>query len=179
MEKIKDRNLLIKGFPNGLKIAEIGVFKGDFSKFIFSEISPSELHLIDIFEGQMCSGDKDGNNIVWTDLEIEYELLKEYFVNFDNVKIHKGFSYDVLLKFDDEYFDIVYIDGDHSYDGVKRDLEVSYKKVKKNGLICGHDYTEKMFMGVVRAVNEFCQENNLQINYLTEDGCPSFCIKKY
>lgn len=161
-----------------LKIAEIGVFKGEFSKFIFDEIDPKELHLIDIFEGQMCSGDKDGNNIVWTDLDVEYQNLKEYFSDFDNVYLHKGFSFDVLSKFNDDYFDIIYIDGDHSYEGVKKDLKISYKKIKKDGLICGHDYTDVMFRSVVMAVDEFCEEMNLKIEYLTEDGCPSFVIIK-
>jgi hypothetical protein len=178
MKKIKDRNLLISEFQKNLKIAEIGVFKGEFSKFIFDKIDPKELHLIDIFEGQMCSGDKDGNNIVWTDLNVEYQNLKNYFHKYDNVYLHKGFSSDVLSKFEDNYFDIIYIDGDHSYEGVKKDLKISHKKVKKDGLICGHDYTDAMFRSVVMAVDEFCEEMNLKIEYLTEDVCPSFVIIK-
>jgi hypothetical protein len=34
------------------------------------------------------------------------------------------------------------------------------------------------FPGVVYAVNEFCSNNNLTIEYLTQDGCPSYLIKK-
>lgn len=172
------RDELIKKFDKNIKICEIGVFMGEFSKKIFKELTPSELHLIDIFEGEMCSGDKDGNNIIWTNLEQQYTLLKNHFNNNNNVHIHKGKSYEVLNNFDDYYFDIVYIDGDHSYDGVKKDLAVSFQKVKPNGLICGHDYTVKMFEGVVRAVDEFCVEKNLSIKYLTNDGCPSYCIVK-
>ena len=38
-----------------LKIAEIGVFKGEFSKFIFDNLKPKELFLVDIFEGYVGS----------------------------------------------------------------------------------------------------------------------------
>lgn len=178
MIKIETRNDLIKSFNKDMIICEIGVFKGDFSKFIKENLNPSELHLIDVFEGQACSGDKDGNNILWTNLNEEYENLKNYFLNDKTVKIHKGRSFDILNNFNDNYFDLIYIDGDHSYEGVKLDLENSFKKVKNGGYICGHDYTSEKFEGVVNAVDEFCKNNNLEINFLTKDGCPSFCIIK-
>jgi len=178
MKIYKDRNLLMKELGNGLNIMEIGVFKGDFSKFIQDEMKPLSLHLVDIFEGDMCSGDKDGNNIVWTNLSNEFNSLKNYFKESNNVFIHKGFSYDILSKFDDGYFDLIYIDGDHSYEGVKKDLNVSYEKTKKGGFIMGHDYTNERFPGVVKAVNEFCDEKELNIDSLTEDGCPTFLIIK-
>ena len=175
---LETRNDLIKTFEKDLVICEIGVFKGEFSEYILENIIPKELHLIDIFDGQMCSGDKDGNNIVWIDLNNQYEILKNKYRDFDNVHIHKGNSVDILKKFEDEYFDIIYIDGDHSFEGVKNDLETSYCKIKNGGFICGHDYTSDKFIGVVKAVDEFCKTKNLNIRTLTKDGCPSFCIKK-
>ena len=93
------RDELLKEFNKNIKICEIGVFMGEFSKKIFKELTPNELHLIDIFEGEMCSGDKDGNNIIWTNLEQQYNLLKNHFNNNNNVYIHKGKSYEVLNNF--------------------------------------------------------------------------------
>jgi len=176
MINFNTRNDLLKSFDKNTIICEIGVFQGEFSKFIKENLSPSELHLIDIFEGNGCSGDKDGNNIIWTNLNEEYYKLVDYFSNDSSVIIHKNKSLDVLNKFDDNYFDLIYIDGDHSYEGVKSDLSVSFLKTKNGGLICGHDYTSDKFPGVVQAVNEFCQNKDLKINYLTNDGCPTFCI---
>lgn len=178
METIENRNDLIRLLNKNLIIAEIGVFKGEFSKILFEENQPKELHLIDIFNGRECSGDKDGNNIVFTDLSQEFVLITKHFEENKNVYIHKGYSQNILNQFDDEYFDMIYIDGDHSYNGVKNDLNLSYQKIKTGGYICGHDYTLSMFEGVVRAVDEFCLEKNLKIKYLTKDGCPSFCIIK-
>lgn len=159
-------------------VCEIGVFKGEFSKILLEKLKPDELHLIDIFDGEMCSGDKNGDNIVWTNLDKEYSLLTETYKNNKNVLLHKGYSEKILNNFIDQYFDLIYIDGDHSYEGIKKDLEISYSKIKNNGFICGHDYVSPRFEGVVKAVNEFCEEKKLKIDYLTKDGCPTFCIVK-
>jgi predicted O-methyltransferase YrrM len=57
-----------------------------------------------------------------------------------NVTIRKGFSEAVLSSYPDDYFDWVYIDGDHSYDLVRRDVELSFDKVKRGGVIAGDDF---------------------------------------
>jgi hypothetical protein len=177
MELYNTRNDLFESLDKKLIICEIGVFKGDFSKFLKDNLDPKELHLIDIFEGMMCSGDKDGNNIIYSDLSRDYENLLTFFQNDKSVFLHKGKSFDILNGFEDNYFDIIYIDGDHTYEGVKKDLEVSLKKIKKTGFICGHDYTQDKFPGVVKAVSDFKLQNNFEISHLTKDGCPSFCLK--
>ena len=177
-KKIKTRNDLLDILPKNMIVAEIGVFKGDFSEIILQKIDPIQLHLIDIFEGKMCSGNKDGDNIIWTELSEDYEFLKTKYENNKKVTLHKGYSHDILNTFNDNTFDMIYVDGDHSYNGVKRDLEIAFLKVKKGGYICGHDYSNAMFPSVVNAVNEFCEKNNLVIKYITEDGCPSYCIIK-
>jgi hypothetical protein len=73
---------------------------------------------------------------------------------------------------------MVYIDASHEYDDVVIDLELSYKKVKNGGFICGHDYVSPRFESVVSAVDEFCEKKGLKIEYLAMDGCPSYCIIK-
>lgn len=150
---------------------------GQFSDVIVNKISPKELHLIDLFEGINHSGDKDGNNIVHANLEEVYHKLKsKYDPNI--VYIHKGDSKLILNNFEDEHFDFIYIDGDHSYDGVMSDLIVSYNKVKRGGYIMGHDYMIQRWEGVYSAVNDFYNQYTLKIDYLTNDKCPSFGIIK-
>lgn len=176
MKIVKNRNDLLDFFKKNTIVAEIGVFKGDFSKIILDKLNPKELHLIDLFHGEMCSGDKDGNNIVWTNLEDEYLKLQKIYENNHSIFLHKGLSGEILLNFTDGYFDLIYIDGDHSYEGVKKDLELAYYKIKKGGYICGHDYSNQTFPSVVNAVDEFCKNKDLKIDFLTEDGCPTYCI---
>ena len=48
--------------------------------------------------------------------------------------------------------DLVFIDADHRYEAVKADIEYWLPKVRKGGVICGHDYGT--FDGVKRATNE-------------------------
>ena len=49
--------------------------------------------------------------------------------------------------------DIVFLDADHKYKSVKEDIEAWYPKVRKGGILSGHDfrYTE---WGVIKAVTE-------------------------
>ncbi len=175
MQYFQTRDDLISSFPKNSIIAEIGVFKGQFSKIIKTFLNPKELHLVDIFTGTMCSGDKDGNNIVWINLDHEFNVLTNYFKGQEEVKLHKGKSENIIANFPDDYFDVIYIDGDHSYEGVSIDLNLARKKVKPGGIISGHDYAFN-FLPVMRAVNDFIAQNNLKIDFITLDGCPSFGI---
>jgi hypothetical protein len=158
---------------NGI-YGEIGIFKGDFSKELL-KLEPQQLLLFDLFNNTTGSGDVDGNNFEMTNMTEQYNNIKNW--NIDCITLYKGDSSTNLNNLDIS-FDMIYIDGDHSYDGVKSDLKSSFLKVKNGGLICGHDYVSSKFEGVVRAVDEFCDNHNLEIKYLTKDGCPSFCIVK-
>ena len=62
-----------------------------------------------------------------------------------------------------EPLDYVYIDGNHSYEYVKSDLETYYPLLSDRGIIAGHDFTGGG-LGVVRAVADFAAENNVQLN---------------
>ena len=176
MKIFNTRDDLFKSFDKGLKIAEIGVFKGEFSRVILENSSPSELYLVDIFSGRMGSGDRDGNNMVYVNLDNEYKRLISEYSKVEEVKIIKSTSIDFLKKSEDNYFDIIYIDALHEYEPVKADIEYAFIKIKKGGFLCGHDYVYKS-PGVIKAVDDFCRNNNLEINYITKDGCPSYAIQ--
>ena len=59
--------------------------------------------------------------------------------------------------------DFVYIDGNHAYEFVKKDIHLYYPKVRSDGVIGGHDFSAA-FPGIVRAVLEFAEEKNLQLH---------------
>jgi hypothetical protein len=164
-------------------IGEIGVFKGDFSKFLCN-LHPQKLILIDTFQGVQPSGDQDGNNIQWVNLNDEYIKIKQWAINQNNITVEKGDSSSILSIYPNEFFAMIYLDGDHSYEGVKKDLEQAIRKVKKSGWIMGHDYEMNMKkaqtiwnFGVRQAVDEFCQKYNQTIFAKGNDGCVSFAIK--
>jgi chloramphenicol O-acetyltransferase type B len=87
------------------------------------------------------------------------------------VELHQGDSSTLLGQLPDRHFDFIYIDGDHSYDGVVRDLAQAARKIKDDGWIVCNDYTlfsplEKTKYGVYRAVNELCLQQGFEIVYL-------------
>lgn len=57
--------------------------------------------------------------------------------------------------------DFVFIDGDHSYEGCRRDIAAWRPCLKDHGLLCGHDYesADHRLEGVTRAVDELAAEN--------------------
>lgn len=133
---------------------EVGVSWGLFSKFIL-ENSDMILYSVDPWEDNAeLSHSADAYNS-------SLKLLKPFG---ERSIMIKDYSPAVCERFQDSSIDFVYIDGLHSFDAVKADLEGWYDKVKTNGIIAGHDYSEKDWIGVVMAVNGFCYDRNIQLN---------------
>jgi lipopolysaccharide biosynthesis glycosyltransferase/predicted O-methyltransferase YrrM len=178
-----DRESMVKELvPNNGICAEIGVFQGTFTKYLHETLKPSKLYMLDLFEGIGYSGDQDGNDVITCNLADTYSHFQNYAKG--TVFPLKGDSSTQLATFEDNYFDMIYVDGDHTYEGCKKDLEVAYYKIKKGGFLMGHDYEMNMkkaknayAFGVRRAVDEFCQTYQQQICAKGMDGCVSFAIR--
>jgi len=155
-----DRSFLYKEvFKKRAICAEIGVFMGSMSSQIIIQSNPKMLHLIDPWiwrPGWIKHGLKNQEAV-----DKLYENIRAKFSK-KKVKVHRGLSEHVVSEFSNEYFDWVYIDGRHSYDGVLQDLTLYYPKVKPGGLIVGDDYNIKMTDRVKRAVKEFTSSKNIE-----------------
>lgn len=135
------------GNGNNFKMLEIGTYKGE-GAFIFSCLGLfDEIHTIDPWEGDEPA--LTTFNETWSDVKREYWTNTRQFK--DIIHHHQDYSYNMVDKFKDGYFDFIYIDAAHSYDSVKKDIIDWLPKTKK--LIGGHDYQEE-WPGVVKAVNE-------------------------
>ena len=79
-------------------------------------------------------------------------------------------SSDVFFENNNEYFDFIYVDGDHSKDQVLRDLENSWKKLNKNGFLLIDDYMWWYYKDLknnpASSVNIFINKNIGQISKL-------------
>jgi spermidine synthase len=166
------------------KVLEIGVFKGEFLDYLVKNCNIGSIDAVDLFEGTTCSGDVDGNNIVYYNIALSYFELSEKYKDNANVRLYESDSVLFLQSQADNTYDVIYIDGDHSYEGVKNDLINAYSKIKDGGYIMGHDYElnlEKAKImyefGTKQAVDEFCIEYNQTILSKAMDGCVSFCIQ--
>jgi len=62
----------------------------------------------------------------------------------------------------EKYFDLVFVDAEHDYESVKRDILTWAPLVKENGIMCGHDYASRE-RGVIKAVNEIYGEDNIEV----------------
>ncbi len=96
-----------------------------------------------------------------------------------NCNIMKMFSMDAVKMFDDGSLDFVYIDGNHEFQNVTNDIAEWSKKVRKGGIVAGHDF--KRFGGkyglnschVKDVVLAWAKTHKKDLN-LTEDNCPSW-----
>jgi len=171
---VLDRLALLRDFPPNGVCAEIGVASGDFSQKILDISQPQKLHLID-----MWSSDRYG-------LECENLVLSRFSkeIASEQVMINRGRSTDVLSAFSDGYFDWVYIDTVHDYTVTAKELEICRHKVKKGGIIAGHDFVmgnwkSRIKYGVIEAVYEFCEKNNWEFLAITmELNGNSFAVKE-
>lgn len=170
--------------PDDPVMAEIGIFRGDFAQLLFETFKPSHMTLIDPWDPDMiCSGDQDGNDVVHFHGEDLFKHVTSRFENEQAIEIQRKYSSDAVIE--PHSLDILYIDGDHSYNGVVGDLERAHTWVKYGGWICGHDFAmnpakarHHYDFGVQRAVTEFCYKYGFKIWWLALDGCISFVIRR-
>lgn len=90
------------------------------------------------------------------------QVLSSYMLD-DNIKLLKMKSLDAIKLFDDNYFDFVYVDGDHAYEAALSDMQAWWSKVKSGGILSGHDY-RPCDIEVRKAVKDFSIEMGLKIH---------------
>lgn len=123
--------LLIKKH-NFINYAEIGVYKGESINHLLKKTELQTLFLIEKYP------------------------IKEKFKKYKDNQRVKCFFIDSVLaskKFPNKSLDIVFIDGDHSYKQVIKDIDAWLPKIRKGGIIAGHDFINSNF-GVIKAVHE-------------------------
>jgi hypothetical protein len=170
----QDRRMFLLGrMPSGSICAEIGVHQGDFSELILRVVKPRELHLIDPWHyeasetykeawyGGLAGGGQQEMDERYRAVSRRFEAAQQRGL----VRIHRGCSKDVLEQFLADYFDWIYIDGNHLYEYVKADLELSLRKTKTGGYITGDDYTDGCWWegGVKKAVDEFAAASGVRL----------------
>ena len=167
------RDFLLQTLPKFSICAEIGVNEGDFSERILEIVQPKKLHLIDPWkfeDDEFYKTTPYGSEKIQDQkmLDIRFENVTKRFtteIKKGQVVINRSTSDEILPKFDDNYFDWIYVDGNHLYEFVKKDLELCYMKIKNDGLITGDDYYDGGWCqgGVKKAVDEFINTGLVQV----------------
>lgn len=168
-------------------ICEIGIRVGDnFKKMLTPNVI--EAYGIDIWKETGDVGQND-NLYAQQELEKQYLSVLKMFVNDKRVEIIREFSVEAAKKFNDNFFDFVYVDADHTYRAVLEDLESWYPKVKSGGVLSGHDYIDgdltlrmghPVRFGVIEAVTDFRKKYNITDEqfHVTDEAYASYYILK-
>lgn len=135
--------------------AEIGVFEGRNAKSILQTLNVQKLYLIDPYV-QYGTKSSDMQRQAPDALPFATKNLSRFK---DRIEWVRKTSEDALRQFPDAFFDFVYVDGNHDYEYVKKDLEGYWKKVRAGGILGGHDFCG-VYSGVVKAVMEFSKQVN-------------------
>lgn len=157
---------MVDYFPEGSHFVEVGTWKGMSAAYMAVEIINSGKNIkfdcVDTWEFV------EQNDIPQEDY---HDLHNIFLTNISPVK-HiinpvKELSWEGAKHYEDESLDFVFIDAAHDYESVKKDINAWYPKVKKTGVIAGHDYA--WGEGVRQAVNEFFEPFDFSIQ--ETEGC--------
>jgi len=78
----------------------------------------------------------------------------------NNIELKKGNSLTILTKTDLKIFDMIFVDGGHSYQTVKFELDIILNSIKDNCLVVCDDYSLQEATGVKKAIDECVRENS-------------------
>jgi cephalosporin hydroxylase len=144
-------------------IYEIGTWTGESAVFFARKCK----HIYTIDNGMNNISPNINNNInenintneknINTNKFFYDKRVKEFnsLYNTDKITLIENTSENIANIIPDNSIDLVYIDADHSYDGIKNDIKLWLPKIKNNGYISGHDYHNyNTYFGVIKAVDE-------------------------
>lgn len=125
---------------NGTAV-EVGVAEGNYAR-----------EFLPLWHGKYVMVDSwchiDGYDDVMNGPDEEHELRYRQAMSVaapygDKVTVLRMDSVAAAAKFSDKSLAFVYLDGDHSYDGFRRDLMAWWPKVQSGGILAGHDYYDR------------------------------------
>lgn len=154
--------LVEMGYKKG---AEIGVYKGAYTeKFCRAGLT---MYAIDPWMAYQGAGRTQKEQ---ERQDFLYGHTQRVLSPFPNVAIVRKTSMAALEDFEDEALDFVYIDGDHRFPAVTADIYWWSNKVKKGGIISGHDY----FNTSPTANNVICHAKAAVDAFIEVFNIPSF-----
>lgn len=164
-------------------VAELGVYKGEFSAEINRLFPDRELYLFDTFEGFHPS-----------DLEIEEKQtgvenrFRKDFRDTSMEEVRNLLPYPKQAVFCPGHFpeslpqtlpSFVFVSLDPDlYEPVRQGLQTFWPRLSKGGVILIHDYNSTQFPGVGKAVRRFCEENSLMVLPLSDLHGSAVLIKQ-
>ena len=161
---------IVNTFPSGSHFVELGSWKGKSSSYMAVEIANSgkdiKFDCVDTWQGS------PSEDVHMNDEYVKQNKLYDLFI--ENMKPVEKY-YTAIRKsskqasklYQDKSLDFVFIDAEHTYDAVKKDIEYWYFKIKNGGILAGHDYN---YPEVSSAVHDFFNFLNFTSKNITQIG---------
>jgi len=161
-------------------VAELGVYKGKFARYINKYFPDRTLYLFDTFTGfdsrniakenkeNFSSGNQDFAD---TSIDIVLSIMP----NPDKCKPIKGFFPESAKGIEDT-FAFVSLDAD-LYEPIHSGLGFFYPRLTKGGYIFIHDFNNDLYKGSRKAVEDFCLENNIGFVPIPDSGGTAIITK--
>jgi len=134
---------------------ELGVKEGRFTAYMLRTFPDIHMVAVDLWQVRpgvdQPFGFETYSNWDFGDIRTRFNRAIEGWEN--RCTVHNMDTQEAAALYDDAIFDFVFIDAEHTYEGVRDDIAAWRSKVKPGGLLCGHDYDEN-FVGVRKAVDE-------------------------
>jgi len=156
---------IAESLPIGCRVAEIGIADGKSLLYLAAKLegnTPLVIGIDSCAYGHDAQRNEVIRNIVKSGLHVDFMQMS---------------SLDASCKFNDGYFDFVFLDSSHTYEQTKAEIRLWIHKVKDGGILAGHDYDIVNSEGVVNAVNELIRNENLNLE-TTTNGCGVWWFKK-
>lgn len=142
---------------------EVGSYKGK-STLALAETA-KKVYTVDTFKG-VEKGDPSASQVEdFTTLDV----FRNNIEGWANIEYYVGRSEDVLPKLK-IHCDLVFIDGAHDYESVRRDILLSWPKLKKGGLMVFHDYHSPASIGKTGTANPNVQRAVDELLLQTDGG---------
>lgn len=163
------------------KGAEIGVAEGVFSEELLTIWKGRCLYSIDPWRCYSQEEYPDVMNVAQKEQDLRCERTRERLKRFgQRSQIMRMTSGDAASVIPDNSLDFAYIDAQHHYEAVKEDLGLWLPKVRKGGILAGHDYVdgqmETGLFGVKSAVDEFMREKGMRVHTTHEMSWRSWYV---
>jgi SAM-dependent methyltransferase len=156
-----ERKKLFELSLNKNNVLEIGCMMGQTTVLLCE--SAKKVHVVDVFDDyEKISNDRNFEHYkgLFDKLGSNYCKFKENTKKYKNLVINKMSSKEYALMVENDFFDLVFVDADHSFEGCSEDIKNFHKKVKVGGVIAFHDTNhDKWGEGITKAINLFLPDN--------------------
>ena len=168
-----NRYEILQKLPKGGTVVEVGVAYGDYSRLIMEIVNPDTFIAIDTF-GIRPEDEPWGRQILKDNGCSHYDYYTGKFrepIQTGRMIVRKGLSWEMLEQLPDQSVDYIYVDADHSYASVAKEIDALRSKIKPGGIVQFNDYTyfdhdAMVAYGVPRAVHEFMERENYEMLWL-------------